>query len=73
MPRAPGRRNHHEPHPAYCLGRTCRLLLEKEQQTDIVRRVNRLKPIITACGGAVGVMTASVVGIYVWNAWKSLQ
>jgi hypothetical protein len=47
--------------------------IEKEQQTDIVRRVNRLKPIITACGGAVGVMTASVVGIYVWNAWKSLQ
>jgi hypothetical protein len=47
--------------------------IEKQQQTDIVRRVTRIQPLITACGGAVGLMTACVVGLYVWNAWKTLQ
>ena len=44
-----------------------------QQQTDIVRRVTRIEPLVRACGGAVGLMTASVVGIYVYNAWKVIQ
>ncbi len=45
----------------------------EQEQTEIVRRVNRLQPILRVCGGAVGLMTAGVVGIYVWNAWKTLN
>ena len=45
----------------------------QEQQTQIVRRVTRLEPLVRVFGGAVGLMTASVVGIYVWNAWKTIQ
>ena len=45
----------------------------EQEQTEIVRRVTRIEPLVRICGGAVGLMTASVVGIYVWNAWKTLQ
>ena len=45
----------------------------EQEQTQIVSRVTRIEPFVRICGGAVGLMTASVVGIYVWNAWKTLQ
>jgi hypothetical protein len=44
-----------------------------EEQSRIVKRVTRLEPLVKLCGGAVGLMTASVVGIYVYNAWKVIQ
>ena len=45
----------------------------KEEQSKIVRRVNRIEPLVRACGGAVGLVTAGVVGIYVYHAWKILH
>ena len=45
----------------------------QQEQSDIVRRVNRIQPIVRALGGAVGLVTASVVGIYVYHAWQTIQ
>lgn len=46
---------------------------EHAQQTAIVRKVRMLQPIIRASGGAAGLATASVIGLYVWNAWQHIQ
>ncbi len=45
----------------------------KQEQSKIVRRIHRIEPLVRACGGAVGLVTASVVGIYVYHAWKILH
>ncbi len=46
---------------------------EQQEQQEIVRRVNRLTPLVNLFGGAAGLLTASVIGIYVWNAWQQLK
>lgn len=45
----------------------------QEKQTAIVQKIHRLSPLVTALGGAAGLVTASVVGIYVWDAWQHIQ
>jgi len=46
---------------------------ERELQTNLVRRIEKLQPIVRVVGGAAGLATACAVGIYVWDAWKSIQ
>ena len=46
---------------------------ERKQQTDIVRRINRIQPIVRVVGAAAGIVTACAVGIYVWDAWQRIQ
>jgi hypothetical protein len=46
---------------------------EQQQQTEINRRLKRIQPMLQICGGAAGLMTASIVGMYVYNAWRQLQ
>jgi hypothetical protein len=46
---------------------------EQEQQTKIVSRVKRIEPLVRIFGGAAGLVTACIVGMYVWNAWQQLQ
>lgn len=46
---------------------------EMEQQTQLVRKVKKLEPLVRLFGGAAGLVTASVIGIYVWDAWQRLQ
>lgn len=46
---------------------------EFEQHTAIVRKVRQIEPVVRAFGGAAGLVTASVVGIYVWDAWQRIQ
>ncbi len=46
---------------------------EQNEQKDLVRRVNRLTPIVNLFGGAAGLSTASIVGTYVWDAWQRLR
>ncbi|QHN02201.1 hypothetical protein FTO74_01505 [Granulicella sp. WH15] len=46
---------------------------EQNEQQDLVRRVNRLTPIVNLFGGAAGLATASIVGTYVWDAWQHLR
>ena len=45
----------------------------KQQQTAIVRKVKMLQPIVRAIGGAACLVTACVVGLYVWEAWKTIN
>ena len=43
------------------------------QQTDIVRKVTKMAPVVRGLGAAAGLCTACVVGIYVWDAWQRIQ
>ena len=45
---------------------------EQVEQTKIVRRVRLIQPLINALGGAAGLVTACVIGLYVWDAWQKL-
>jgi hypothetical protein len=46
---------------------------EREMQSTIVRKIQKLQPIVSVVGGAAGLVTVCAVGIYVWNAWKQIQ
>jgi len=46
---------------------------EQQQQTEIVRRVKRIEPLVRILGGAAGLVTAGVVGMYVYDAWLHIQ
>jgi uncharacterized protein HemX len=46
---------------------------EQEQQTEIVRRVKKIEPLVRIFGGAAGLVTASIVGMYVYDAWQRIQ
>lgn len=46
---------------------------EQEMQQNIVRRLEKLDPIVKIVGGAAGLATVCAVGMYVWDAWKQLQ
>jgi hypothetical protein len=46
---------------------------EREMQTTIVRKIEKLQPIVRLVGGAAGLVTACAVGIYVYNAWQQIQ
>ena len=46
---------------------------EQEMQEAIVRRLQKLDPIVKIVGGAAGLATAFAVGLYVWDAWQKLQ
>ena len=47
--------------------------IEHERQTQIVRRIEKMQPVVRALGGAAGLVTASVIGLYVWDAWQRIQ
>ena len=46
---------------------------EQQMQEAIVRRLQKLDPIVRIVGGAAGLATAFAVGLYVWDAWQKLQ
>ena len=46
---------------------------EQEQQEALVRRLQKIDPIVKIVGGAAGLATAGAVGVYVWDAWQRLQ
>ena len=46
---------------------------EREQQTQIVRRVKQIEPLVRIAGGAAGLITACIVGMYVFDAWQRIQ
>lgn len=46
---------------------------EQQMQEVILRRLNKIDPIVKIVGGAAGLATAFAVGMYVWDAWRSLQ
>jgi hypothetical protein len=46
---------------------------EKREQTEIVRKVNKLEPFVRILGFAAAVMTAGIVGLFTYDAWQHLK
>jgi len=46
---------------------------EQREQTEIVRKVNRLSPIIRVLGVATAALTVGIIGIFTYDAWQRLQ
>ena len=46
---------------------------EKEVQTEIVRKVNKIQPFVRIFGVAAAAMTAGIVGIFTYDAWQHLR
>ena len=45
---------------------------EQAEQAEIVRKVGKLQPLVRVFGGAAGLMTAAIIGVYVWGAMKTM-
>lgn len=46
---------------------------EQEVQTEILRKVNKIQPIVRIFGVAAAAMTAGIVGIFTYDAWQHLR
>jgi hypothetical protein len=46
---------------------------EQREQSEIVRKVNRLQPIVRILGMAAAAMTAGIVGLFTYDAWQHLK
>lgn len=46
---------------------------EQRQQSEIVRKVNKIQPLIRILGVATAVMTVGIVGIFTYDAWQRLR
>jgi len=46
---------------------------EQQQQTAIVRRVNKTMPYIRIVGSLSAVMTLVIIGLFTWDAWQKIH
>jgi len=46
---------------------------EQSAQQHIVRRVTQIQPLLRVLGIATAIMTASIIGIYTYDAWQQLR
>jgi hypothetical protein len=46
---------------------------EQREQSEIVRKVNKIQPLVRILGVAAAVMTAGIVGIFTYDAWQHLK
>jgi hypothetical protein len=46
---------------------------EHQVQTEIVRKINRIAPLVRVFGVAAAAMTACIVGIFTYDAWQRLK
>lgn len=46
---------------------------EKQEQTEIVRKVNKIRPFVNLFGFAAALMTIGIVGIFTYDAWQHLR
>ena len=44
----------------------------RDTQSTIVRRIQRIQPLVSIVGGAASLVTVCAVGLYVWEAWKTI-
>jgi hypothetical protein len=40
---------------------------------NVIRKVQKIEPIVRIVGGAAGLVTVCAVGIYVYQAWRTIQ
>ena len=43
---------------------------EENEQHEIVRKVQRIAPYVRILGGAVSLVTVSIVGLWMYDAWQ---
>jgi Tfp pilus assembly protein PilN len=46
---------------------------EEQEQHEIVRKVNRIAPLIRLLGGATTLITISIAGLWLYDAWQRLK
>jgi len=46
---------------------------QQQQQSAIVRHVNKLMPVVRTLGTLSALMTVLIIGIYTWDAWQRIQ
>jgi hypothetical protein len=46
---------------------------EQREQSEIIRKVNKIQPLVRILGVAAAVMTVSIVGIFTYDAWQRLK
>lgn len=46
---------------------------EQQEQTEIVRKVNKLQPFVRVLGVASAIMTAGILGVFTYDAWQHLR
>ena len=46
---------------------------EEQEQHEIVRKVNRIAPLIRLLGGATTLITISIAGLWLYDAWQRLR
>lgn len=47
--------------------------IEKDQQTEILAKVHKIEPFVRIATGATCVLTACIIGIYVWDAVRQIM
>ena len=46
---------------------------EQREQSEIVRKVKKIQPLVRFFGVAAAVMTAGIVGVFTYDAWQHLK
>ncbi|HUD21444.1 MAG TPA: hypothetical protein VMQ60_01235 [Acidobacteriaceae bacterium] len=46
---------------------------EEQQQSSIVRKINKTLPYIRVLGGLSAVFTIAIIAIYTWDCWQKIQ
>ena len=46
---------------------------EQREQSEIVRKVNKIQPFVRILGVATAAMTAGIVGVFTYDAWQHLK
>jgi len=46
---------------------------EQDEQTEIIRKVNKIRPFVNLFGYAAALMTIGIVGIFTYDAWQHLK
>jgi len=46
---------------------------EQREQSEIVRKVNKIRPFVNLFGYAAALMTIGIVGLFTYDAWQHLR
>ena len=47
--------------------------VEQDEQTEIIRKVNKIRPMVNLFGYAAALMTIGIVGLFTYDAWQHLR
>ena len=47
--------------------------IEQDEQTEIIRKVNKIRPMVNIFGYAAALMTIAIVGLFTYDAWQHLR